>query len=177
MQESDCVGPLKKKVIGPQDDGRWNGMQQKICPGRTHFWPPLSLTSLPLCGVSEPALSLPLSPSLSCVPYSGVKQEDVGWGRITRAYKPSFGLRQCHILFWLSQRMPASPSQVKKGTLTKCNRKIFSYAHHAGKTNFKTRREGREGRGEQRKKYQRTGGSYPTGSRPPSPPPRTMQTT
>ena len=89
MQESDCVGPLKKKVIGPQDDGRRNGMQQKICPGRTHFWPPLSLTSLPLCGVSEPAL--PLSPS--CVPYSGVKQEDVGWGRITRAGKPFLRLR------------------------------------------------------------------------------------
>ena len=43
----------------------------------------------------------PLSrlPSLSCVPYSGVKQEDVGWGRITRAYKASFSLRQCHVQF------------------------------------------------------------------------------
>ena len=79
--------PLKK-VIGPMRCNKKSAPSHAFLAAASSS----SLTSLPLCGVSEPETeeepSPPLPPSLllpaSCVPHSGVKQEDVGRRRRRR---------------------------------------------------------------------------------------------
>ena len=101
-----------------------------------------------------------------------MKQEDVGWGRIlTWQTFPQVASMSLPVLVKSKTACQQSLSCDSAESVThKMQQKNFQLCASRRQDQFQDTERG-EGRGEQRKKYQRTGGSYPTGSRPPSPPP------